>query len=186
MKTEYEVRVLEIDHDLMVSKLEALGAKKIFAAMQERKVYDFKPVSKTKWLRLRTNGIKTTLTIKNLEAKTIDGTKETEIEVSSFKDTDEILEELGYHARSYQQNFRIQYILNDVEIDLDRWPLIPEYMEIEGKNAEDVYKILEKLNISKDKITTLDVDSVYKYYGINDICHMPKLLFEEEEKCLKN
>ena len=187
MKTEYEVRLLEIDHDLMIEKLEKLGAQKVFGAMQERKVYDFNPVDPNRWIRLRTNGLKTTLTIKELKDKTITGTKEAEIEVSSFIDTDEILNQLGYEARSYQQNFRIQYILDDVEIDLDRWPLIPEYMEIEGKSTDDVYAVLDKLGINKDAVTTMDVDSIYKYYGIDDICHMPKLLFkEEDEKCLKN
>ena len=182
MKTEYEVRFLEIDHERMVEKLEKLGAKKVFSAMQSRKVYDFKPVDPNRWIRLRTNGLKVTLTIKDLKAKTIDGTKETEIEVSSFEDTDAILNELGYQARTFQQNYRTQYILDDVEIDLDRWPLIPEYMEIEGKSIDEVEKILDKLDISKDSITTLDVDSIYKYYGIDDICHMPELKFGEDDK----
>ena len=84
MKTEYEIRVLEIDHDNIVKQLEKLGAKKVFEAMQERKIYDFNPVRTGSWIRLRTNGIKTTLAIKKIKDKTIDGTKEIEIEVSSF------------------------------------------------------------------------------------------------------
>lgn len=182
MKTEYEVRKLEIDHNLIVKKLEELGATKVFDCLQERKVYDFKPVKQGKWIRLRTNGIKTTLTIKEIEAKTIDGTKELEIEVSSFNDTDEILRQLGYESRSYQQNRRLQYILDDVEIDLDRWPLIPEYMEIEGKSIEDVNKILKELEIKEEEVTTLDVDGIYRYYGIEDVSHMSELLFREDDK----
>ena len=186
MNTEYEIRILEINHDEVVSKLESLGAKKIFSAMQSRKVYDFKPVDPNRWIRLRTNGIKTTLTIKELKDTTIDGTKELEIEVSDFNTTDEILNNLGYISRTFQQNYRTQYILDDVEIDLDHWPLIPEYMEIEGKSIEEIYNVLEKLEISKERISTLDVDSIYKYYGIDDVCHMKELYFEEDEKCLKN
>ena len=34
MKTEYEIRVLEIDHDNIVKQLEKLGAKKVFESMQ--------------------------------------------------------------------------------------------------------------------------------------------------------
>ena len=116
-KTEYEARVLEINHQELVKKLESLGAELIFDSLQERMVYDLKPKQENKWIRLRTNGKTTTLTIKDLEAKTIDGTKELEIEVSDFKTANEILETLGYKHRGFQQNKRTQYILDGVEVD---------------------------------------------------------------------
>ena len=181
MKTEYEVRVLEIDHDEMVKKLESIGAELQFDTLQQRYVYDFNPVIDSKWIRLRTNGIKTTLTIKDLNAKTIDGTKELEIEVDDFDKTNQILEELGYKNRGFQQNKRTQYILDGVEIDLDRWPLIPEYLEIEGENEQAIYDCLDKLGISKDKIVTLDVSSIYTHYGY-DGDNLTNLNFEMEEK----
>ena len=181
MNTEYEVRVLEINHDEMVKKLESLGAEFKFSSLQQRYVYDVKPKQDNKWIRLRTDGKKTTLTIKDLQAKTIDGTKELEIVVDDFDKTNSILEELGYKNRGFQQNKRTQYILDGVEIDLDRWPLIPEYMEIEGPSIEAVYETLTKLGISKDKILTLDVASIYDYYGF-DGEHLADLNFEMEEK----
>lgn len=179
MKTEYEIRVLEIDHDNIVKQLEKLGATKVFEAMQERIVYDFEPVNPHSWIRLRTNGIKTTLTIKEVNKKTIDGTKETEIEVSSFKIANELMNKLGYKARTYQQNYRVQYILGGVEIDLDRWPLIPEYMEIEGSSIDEVNKVLEMLDIDKTKVTELDVTSIYEHYGYESINSRKELLFKE-------
>lgn len=45
--------------------------------------------------------------------------------------------------------------------------MIPTYVEIEGKNEEEVMKTLELLDLSKDKVTALDVESVYKKYGID-------------------
>ena len=62
---EYEVRILEIDREEIIKKLEAMGAKKIKEGLQKRYVYDFNPVEPNKWIRLRTNGSTTTLTIKN-------------------------------------------------------------------------------------------------------------------------
>lgn len=180
MKTEYEVRILETNHDKMIEKLESLGAKFQFSALQQRMVYDLKPKCDGKWIRLRTNGTTSTITIKDITAKTIDGTKELEIEVSDFEKANEILEVLGYHNRGFQQNKRTQYILDGVEIDLDRWPLIPEYMEIEGPSEEAVYQCLEKLGISKDKIVTLDVASIYTHYGY-DGEYLTDLNFEMEE-----
>ena len=96
MNTEYEVRVLEINHEEMVKKIESLGAEFKFEALQQRYIYDVKPKKDNKWIRLRTDGKKTTLTIKDLQAKTIDGTKELEIAVDDFDKTNQILEELGY------------------------------------------------------------------------------------------
>ena len=42
VNTEYEVRVLEINHDEMVKKLESLGAEFKFEALQQIYVYDVK------------------------------------------------------------------------------------------------------------------------------------------------
>ena len=74
---------------------------------------------------------------------------------------------MGIKSRGFQENKRTQYILNGVEIDIDSWPMIPTYVEIEGKNEEEVMNTLEILELPKDKVTTLDVDSVYKKYGID-------------------
>ncbi|MGN1372008.1 MAG: class IV adenylate cyclase [Candidatus Coprovivens sp.] len=181
MNTEYEVRILEINHDEMVKKLESLGAEFKFEALQQRYVYDLKPKQDNKWIRLRTDGKKTTLTIKDLQAKTIDGTKELEIVVDDFAKTNQVLEELGFKNRGFQQNKRTQYILDGVEIDLDRWPLIPEYIEIEGSSVKDVEQTLTKLGIDKKDIITLDVASIYDHYGF-DGEHLADLNFEMEEK----
>ena len=180
-KTEFEARVLEIDHDKLVKKLESLGAEFQFDSLQERMVYDLKPKQKDKWVRLRTNGKTTTLTIKDLEAKTIDGTKELEIEVSDFKTTNEMLETLGFKNRGFQQNKRTQYLLDGVEVDLDKWPLIPEYMEIEGQSEKEVYDCLEKLGYKKEEAVTLDVSSIYNHYGY-DGDNLADLNFEMEEE----
>ena len=88
MNTELEVRILDIDKDSLISKLKELDAKFIGDWFQLRYVYDFKPVNPNKWIRLRTNGITNTLTIKEIKDKTEEGTKELEIEVSSIEDTD--------------------------------------------------------------------------------------------------
>ena len=181
METEFEVRVLNIKVTEIIEKLEKLNAELVFDRLQQRYVYDFKPKEENKWIRLRTNGIKTTLTIKDLQAKTIDGTKELEIEVSNFEKTNLILKELGYKPKGYQENRRIQYNLNGVEIDIDYWPLIPTYLEIEGKSEEEVYKILELLEIDKKDLTTRDVETIYLDYGHN-LEEIYNLKLEEERK----
>lgn len=181
MNTEYEVRVLEIDALKIEKQLEDLGAVLQWDHLQKRYVYDFIPKIEGKWIRLRTNGDKTTLTIKNIVSSEIDGTQELEIEVDDFFKTNLLLNELGFEAKGYQENRRRQYILDGVEIDIDSWPLIPTYLEIEGKSEEAIYKVLDKLNISKDSITTRDVEGVYLDYGYQ-LDKIYNLRLEEERK----
>lgn len=168
MNIEREVRILEINIEEVENKLKKLGARKIGEYFQKRYTYDFNPKKENKWLRLRTNGEKNTLTIKEIISNTIDGTTELEIEVSDFDKTNIILEELGFYHRNYQENKRVFYKYNDVEISIDSWPLIPDYVEIEGKSNEDIYDIVEKLDLKDKEITTIDVEGIYqKKYNIN-------------------
>ncbi len=177
MHTEIEERILEIDVDKIVKKLESLNAKKVGDWYQKRYVYDFNPKREDEWIRLRDTGMKITLTYKNVEKNTIDGTKELEIEVSNFEDTNDMLKILGYTPRAYQENKRIRYILNEVEIDIDSWPMIPTYMELEGNSVEEIKKIEEILEIDKSKITNLNCQSIYKDIYNIDVDSIKKLKF---------
>lgn len=89
MSIEYEARVLEIDVEKLIKKLEELGAEKVGDWNQRRYVYDLQEDSKSKWIRLRTNGEKTTLTYKEIKAQTIDGTEEIEFEIKDFDTANE-------------------------------------------------------------------------------------------------
>lgn len=167
MKTEYEARILEIKREDFIKELEEVGATKVGDYNQRRYVYDFKPVLAGKWIRLRDNGVKSTLTIKNINNDNIDGTQELEIEVSDFEQTNMILNELGYEARSYQENKRTRYMYKKVEIDIDTWPMIPTYVEFEGDNKEQILEVIEELGFRKEDIITYGVSKIYSHYGIN-------------------
>ncbi len=136
MNTEFEVKILAIDIDEIIVKLAELGAEKIGEKQQRRFVYDLMPKKENLWIRLRTDGQKTTMTLKEIQNDKIDGTKEIEILVDDFDKTKIFLEKLGYEHKSYQENRRTSYILDGVEIEIDLWPLIPPYVEIEGKSVD--------------------------------------------------
>ena len=180
MHIEYEARVLEVDKEKLENKLVSLGAKKVADFNYKRRVYDFNPKNNHKWIRLRTDGTNTTLTIKEYVDNSIDGTKEMEIKVSDFEETNNMLNELGYNAHTYQESMRTRYLLNGVEIDIDTWPYIPTYVEIEGKDSNEVEKMVDLLELNKDKLTTLDVQSVFKEFYKIDVKNMPILKFGEK------
>ena len=181
MDIEYEVRILNVDVDEIKRRLDNIGAKFEWDRLQQRYVYDFIPRIPGKWIRLRTNGVDTTLTIKNLVSSRMDGTQELEVSVGDFNRTNLILKELGYEAKGYQENRRIQYKYNDVEIDIDYWPLIPTYVEIEGPSEEAIYKTVEALGFSKENCTSRDVEGLYLDYGY-DLGTIYNLKLEEERK----
>ena len=177
MKIEYEVRFLEIDKDVILKRLQELGAEEKGNWLQIRKTYDFIPATPNGWLRLRTNGSKTTLTVKEINSDKIDGTKELEVKVDDFDETDAILTKIGIKARNFQENRRHQFFYKGVEIDIDSWPLIPTYLEVEGDNEEIIKEVCKDLNLDYEKSTTMDVVDIYKkVYGI-EILTMKELKF---------
>lgn len=165
MNSEYEVRVLDIDVDSFIKQIVKLGAIYVNRYEQKRYIYDFNPRIDNKWIRLRTDGFKTTLAIKEYQSAEIGGTKEIEIEVSDIEKTDEILNQLGYFKRSVQENKRIRYMLNNVEIDIDTWPHLSAYVEFEGKSKKSVLDLLKLLKIDENSITTMDAQDIYLANG---------------------
>jgi|GEM_PF-145476 len=179
MNNEYEVRILEINQEDLIEKLESFEAYKIGEYLQRIYIYDFNPKVPNKWLRLRSSGRDTKLAIKEAKEKPIDGTKELEIRVSNFDDTNEILKQLGYHHRAYQENKRISYFMDNIEIDIDSWPQIPTFVKLKGNNVEDINKLIAKLQLDNSKKTELDVHLIYEeIYNIN-IDDYKELKFEE-------
>lgn len=182
MNIEYEARILDINKEEIIKKIEELGAIKKGDFFQKRYVYDFKPKINGKFIRLRTNGNITTLTIKDRSDETkIDGTKELEVKVDNFEKTYLFLKELGYEELSYQENKRTTYILGDITFDIDIYPMIPTYLEIEGKNTEDVIKYIDILGLKGYTIMHGNIKKVYEKYNI-DIDKYKKLTFKEEIK----
>ncbi len=165
MNTEIEVRILNIDKEDLISKLEKNNAEFIGDWHQVRYVYDFNPIDPHRWIRLRTNGVDTTLTIKEVQNKSIEGTKELEIVVSSIETTHKILEKLGYKRRSIQENKRIRYILNGVEIDIDTWPHLKTYVEFEGNSEEQIKEVFKLLNLDYKNAITDNAQDIYMSLG---------------------
>lgn len=176
---EYEARVLDIEKEKLEKKLKDLGAEKIADFNYKRRVYNFNPANDNKWIRLRTDGVNTTLTIKEIKSQEIDGTEETEIKVSDFEQTNIILNKLGYKSHTYQENKRTRYVLEGVEIDIDTWPYIPTYVEIEGKSTDDVKNMINKLGLENKKVTSIDVQGVFKKFYKIDIAKKEEVKFGE-------
>jgi len=134
-----------------------------------------------KWIRLRKTNDKTTIAIKHILAPnetSIQQMLETEMEVPNIDDAKKILEALGYVYKSYQEKERITYILDEYELDIDTWPGIPTYVEIEGKSLDDLKTILNKLGYKIEDTVSCTADEIYQKYGIS-MFNKRELRFED-------
>lgn len=66
--------------------------------------------------------------------------------------------------------------MNEHEIDIDTWPRLPTYFEVEGKDKNDLEKILNLLGYSFEDAVSCTVDEIYQTIGM-DINNMKELKF---------
>ena len=121
-----------------------------------------------KWIRVRKTNNKTTIAVKHILASNESGVQqmqETEIEVSGIDEANNLLEALGFSYKSYQEKIRSTYKLNNFFIDIDTWPGIPTYVEIEGKSNDELEQNLHTLGYSMKDCVSCTADDVYKLYG---------------------
>ena len=180
MHTEYEVRILEIDPEDIKKRLEKVHAKFEWDHLQKRYVYDFIPKIDGKWIRLRKSNDKIELTVKHIYKKNyskIQKVKEMEIGVTDLEETNRILESIGLSKRNYQEKRRHSYTYKDAEIEIDEWPMLDPYMEIECDDEDLINEIIDKLNLSNKRIESLNTEALYVEKGI-DVLKIGKLKFK--------
>jgi len=176
MVIEFEAKVLDVDPHEIAARILALGGRRVADRLMRRYVYDVVRGDESRWIRLRDTGAEVTLTVKQIAHDGIDGTTETEVTVGDFETTNELLRQIGFHPKSYQENHRTSFELQGAELELDQWPLIPPYLEIEGHSRNHVLEVANALNISEHQLTGENTTKVYARYGI-DLTTIPNLRF---------
>lgn len=101
MPIEHEAKILDIDPDTIERHILDKGGHKLGERFMRRYVYDITPGADGKWIRLRDNGSRTTLAVKEIIGDAIDGTHEVEVSVDDFAATTKadvirVAELLGY------------------------------------------------------------------------------------------
>lgn len=127
-------------------------------------------INPNKWIRLRQSNGRSVLTSKHILEKDISNFQcvfETELEVSSFEETNLFLESIGIAKRSYQEKIRYSYVYKSAQIEIDIWPLLEPYMEIECDDEAIIGEIVEKLQLSDKEIISLNTEQLYKKIGID-------------------
>ena len=184
MKHEYEAKFLAVDAAGLQAKLIALGALQAFPrTLITRKIFENDSLDGGAWIRLRDEGTRSTLTLKQVtDTTTIDGTKEIETEVSDLHAMADILRRVGLTEVRYQENYREEWRLGEVSFDFDTWPELPTFLEIEGPDEASVRQAATLLDLDYSEARFGSVDEIYKSEVGRDILAEPTLLFSDAEK----
>ena len=191
MQTEVEAKFPDVNQDSLRKKLKLLGAVLEYPEiLMRRKVFDYEDRRLEKiggWVRVRDESNKITLSYKQLNDRTLHGTKEVEVTVDNFDKTCELLLAIGLKLRSYQETKREKWKLNGVEITIDTWPWVPTFVEVEAADEESVKKVVEILGFNWDQAMHGSVESIYQmHYDFSDeeIDHWESITFVPEPEWL--
>ncbi len=136
-------------------------------------------INPDKWVRLRESNGKIELTVKHVLNKNTEFMQkviENEINVSSLDEANLLLNALGLFRRSYQEKRRIQYKYKDAELDIDFWPNLTPYLEIETDNEATWQEIIANLGLENHRLVSQNTQSLYREQGI-DVSKLSELRF---------
>ena len=181
MQKEIETRFLDINKEELVKKLASLGAEDKGEEKLEEIIFhaaDGSWIGKRKFVRLRKtkDGIK--LNYKENVEQTVDSAREIELEVSDMDKCSEFFEKIGLKKMRELEKYRHTFKLGDVTIDIDTWPKIPTYAEIEGPSVKSLKELSAKLDMDWEKRFDGDAREVFKRYG-HDIDKLTVITFSE-------
>lgn len=168
---EIEARFLEINQKVLKQKLKKLKAKDLGEKRIDEIIFYDKKLSwmkgRKKFVRMRKVGKEITLTYKNrLAPDKINGTEEIEFKVGNWTAAQLFLERLGLTAYREQEKKRHTFKLADVVVDIDTWPGIPTFVEIEGKSEKSIKIAARRLGFDWRKAVFLDarriIEDIYK------------------------
>ena len=181
MQKEIETRFLDIDKDQLIKKLVSLGAADNSEEKLEEIIFhaaDGSWLGKRKFVRLRKTKDKIKLVYKENVEQAVDSAREIELEVSDLDLCSEFLSKVGLQPMRQLEKYRHTFKLDDVTVDIDSWPKIPTYVEIEGPSVGSLKTICGKLDMDWEKRFDSDAREVFRHYGY-DLDSITVITFNE-------
>jgi adenylate cyclase class 2 len=120
-----------------------------------------------RFVRIRKKNDNIKLTYKENKEQKIDSAYEIEFEVSDEDQVKKFLEKMGLVAYRQQEKKRHTLILDEIVFDIDTWPKVPSYIEIEGPDENSIKKIAELVGLDWQNAIFEDAKSIIeKHYNI--------------------
>ncbi|PIZ46794.1 hypothetical protein CO180_02835 [candidate division WWE3 bacterium CG_4_9_14_3_um_filter_41_6] len=172
MAKEIEAKFINISKGEIIKKLEEIGAEKVFdERLLRRCVYNLPIHKEGAWARVRDEVDKVTMTYKRVTQQSLDGVEEVEVKVDSFDKAREFLRSVGLIEKAYQETKRLRYVIKDVDVefDVDTWPGLNPWIEIEADTEDKVKEYALKLGFVWSDAMFGSADFVYtKVFNITE------------------
>lgn len=191
MNIEYEATFTNINKEYVRTQLKEAGAVLIRPEFLQKRIPFALPEENeniSAWARVRDEGNKITMSLKIIDGEKIENQKEICLEVNDFDDAVEFLRLIGCKPKSYQENKRELWKLDNVEITIDEWPFLEPFVEVEGNSENDVANVSKKIGFDYSKALFCAVGKLYGMkYGIDEtnINNADKIVFDMENPFLK-
>ena len=181
MALEIEAKILEVDVAALETRLQDIGAKRTSEHVFRIRNFDmpgFLLRADHAWVRLRTDGTHTTLAYKKQHESHME---EMETHVGDFETTAALLRAIGMIEKHSQEKKRTTWKRGSITYDIDTWPLIPTFLEVEGDNWAEVERAVRELGYDWEKRMVCPASKIYDHYGLpwNDF---KRLTFSEQIK----
>lgn len=174
---EIEVKFLNIDAGGMQEKLAGISAVKKGEYFQRWRVFDYPDWRLDKegaWLRLRDEGDgRTTLTFKRrLGIASNDGSandagmEEIETQVNDFDKIAAMFSKIGFIEKHYAEKKRIRWEKDPVVFDIDTYPELETYLEIEAPSWERIGEAIQWLGLDPNEKRIFSANQAYALKGI--------------------
>lgn len=166
---EKEVKILEINKKEIISKLEKLGAEKVFdsyykglSVLSPAREID----TENNLLGIRKKGDVAYLLFKGKkeegEAKI---REEIELKIEDYEKTKKIFKNLGFNFSDEKTKSRTSYILDDARFEIDTYEEIPTFLEIEAPSIESIKEAVESVGYSMEDTNSLSGQDIFEKYG---------------------
>lgn len=192
MKAEIEVKFF-IEKDILEGRLHRLGATLATPRRLMRRQLFLFPLAVRKadveqLARVRDEGDRITMTLKESPLKrTMDSVQELEIIVSDFDAAVQIFTMSGYEPITYQENRRTSWKFEGCSIEIDEWPGLRSYAEIEAPSKDELKRVAALLGIDESMFMCCSVFDLYQgECGLDakKMRRLPRLTFETFQECI--
>ena len=156
MAHEIETKVLDIDAKKIKEILVSLEANKI---QETRLVVDWYRLKGIKegednwFLRIRSNSEgkhEVTWKAKSDILGTVRKHKEINFDIAEPEKLGDLFEELGLEKYAHQEKDRVSFSYKDWQFDIDQYPNMPAFLEIEGQSEQHIREAIKILDIEKN------------------------------------
>ena len=157
MTHEIETKVLNIDKNEIIKKIISAGGKK--TGETRLSVDWYRPTGtkedKDPWfLRIRSNSEgkhEVTWKAKSETVGIARKHKEINLLIQEPEKLTAIFEEIGLEKYAHQEKDRTSLTLKNCLLEIDQYPDMPAFLEIEGPNEESIKEIINLLSLEKNK-----------------------------------